>query len=198
MTSRYVDSLISGSKLRDSWSTSPSAIEQMVSAKLDRMSASPSSTSVRQVCAYMKSPTRIASLAPKRAFALGWPRRVSAPSTTSSCRSEALCRYSAASAICTARGPRYPHSRAESRTRSGRMRLPPLAKVCSATSGMRGATERIPSRSARSTRARSSAKGATMRSISGGGINSLPASGRARRTLPPASESVKKAASSFA
>jgi len=78
---------------------------------------------------YRKSPRSTVMSLPHRLFTLRRPRRTVAWSMMSSWRRVAVWMNSTTEASTIARSPRKPHVRQASRSRAGRMRLPPPSRM---------------------------------------------------------------------
>jgi hypothetical protein len=91
--------------LRVSWSTSPCAIVALAELRILSTLRLPSSTISSNARLNRKSPTSTVAGLPKTMLAVSLPRRVSLPSTTSSCSSVAVWMNSTAAASLWWRAP---------------------------------------------------------------------------------------------
>ena len=142
--------------------TSPSVMRADAEDNIRKISISPVLTISSKARANRKSPTRTEASFPHIALAVSRPRLFSDWSITSSCSSVALwinstaaARCKAASGICLSNGfgplvlfrpVSFRPDRAPIRVSIGRMRLPPAAIRCPASSGISGTSDPIFSR----------------------------------------------------
>ena len=137
--------------------TSPSVMRADAEDSIRKISISPVLTISSNARANRKSPTRTEASFPHIALAVSRPRRFSDWSITSSCSSVALWINSTAAARCKAAigilfsngsGPLLSlrPDRAPIRVSIGRIRLPPAAIRCPASSGISGTSDPIFSR----------------------------------------------------
>ena len=141
--------------MRSSCRISPWDMFSVIRAMVRITSLKPVSAAMERPRASRKSPVRTAVGLSHTWWATVRPRRMSAPSTRSSCSRVAACRYSKMVAYRAASGSRKPQSRAHKIMSSGRKRFPPAKRICPATRDTRSKWGLRLSASAVSTAARS-------------------------------------------